>query len=486
MRIKQKKAEIFRFSAFLSSGNLKKYVREQSLSHEAEAFLPDSLDEVKVKANRNPNKSQNNPPYRNDMEDYLYFCPNYGKQMNQSIEMGPTVGRERYVVLDALRGLALLGIALANFPEFGLWTFLSNEEQSFLPTATADHIVRFLQYMLVDGKFYTIFSLLFGIGFALFLSRHSRGRFIRRMVLLALIGALHLLFIWSGDILLLYAIGGLLLTLFVGIKDRLLLWLAGALILLPVVLDALTEFCGIDFSTPFYEAWWREASAQGITEDNFAVWLRDADSYPQMFAFLCQGAYERIWEFVSGHRLPKVLGLFMLGYLIGKHRLYARLTELPLASFLRWCTFPAMLMSGIYAWSATNGQPWGLTIHSLLYAVSVIPLAFCYVAAFCLLYIRNTGHLQPSTFFTMMAAPGRMALTNYISQSLIGILLFYGLGFGLGTRFGLIHIEFAALIVFIVQIVLSRLWLYYFRFGPLEWLWRICTYGKYYPIISPK
>ena len=104
------------------------------------------------------------------MEDYLYFCPNYGKQMNQSIEMGPTVGRERYVVLDALRGLALLGIALANFPEFGLWTFLSNEEQSFLPTATADHIVRFLQYMLVDGKFYTIFSLLFGIGFALFLS----------------------------------------------------------------------------------------------------------------------------------------------------------------------------------------------------------------------------------------------------------------------------------------------------------------------------
>jgi uncharacterized protein len=303
------------------------------------------------------------------------------------------------------------------------------------------------------------------------------------MVLLALIGALHLLFIWSGDILLLYAIGGLLLTLFVGIKDRLLLWLAGALILLPVVLDALTEFCGIDFSTPFYEAWWREASAQGITEDNFAVWLRDADSYPQMFAFLCQGAYERIWEFVSGHRLPKVLGLFMLGYLIGKHRLYARLTELPLASFLRWCTFPAMLMSGIYAWSATNGQPWGLTIHSLLYAVSVIPLAFCYVAAFCLLYIRNTGHLQPSTFFTMMAAPGRMALTNYISQSLIGILLFYGLGFGLGTRFGLIYIEFAALIVFIVQIVLSRLWLHYFRFGPLEWLWRICTYGKYYPMI---
>ena len=393
--------------------------------------------------------------------------------------MGPTEGRERHVVLDALRGLALLGIALANFPEFGLWTFLSSEEQSSQPTAAADGVVRFMQYMLVDGKFYTIFSLLFGIGFALFLSRHSRGRFIRRMVLLALIGALHLMFIWSGDILLLYAIGGLLLTLFVGCKDRLLLWLAGVLILLPVGLDALTEFCGIDFAAPFYEAWWREASAQGITEENFAVWLRDADSYSQMFAFLCQGAYERIWEFVSGHRLPKVLGLFMLGYLMGKHRLYARLTELPLASFLRWAILPVLLLSGIYAWSATNGQPWGLTIHSLLYAVSVIPLAFCYVAAFCLLYVN-----QPSVFFTMLAAPGRMALTNYVSQSLVGILLFYGLGFGLGTQFGLIYIELTAVIVFLVQIVLSRLWLRYFRFGPLEWLWRICTYGEYYPIIK--
>ena len=412
------------------------------------------------------------------MEDYLYFCPNYGKQMNQSIEMGPTVGRERYVVLDALRGLALLGIALANFPEFGLWTFLSNEEQSFLPTATADHIVRFLQYMLVDGKFYTIFSLLFGIGFALFLSRHSRGRFIRRMVLLALIGALHLLFIWSGDILLLYAIGGLLLTLFVGIKDRLLLWLAGALILLPVVLDALTEFCGIDFSTPFYEAWWREASAQGITEDNFAVWLRDADSYPQMFAFLCQGAYERIWEFVSGHRLPKVLGLFMLGYLIGKHRLYARLTELPLASFLRWCTFPAMLMSGIYAWSATNGQPWGLTIHSLLYAVSVVPFAAAYVAGICLFYQRHSEVKA----FSWLAAPGRMALTCYITHSLTGIFLFYGLGLGLGTSFGLIYIELTALLVFVLQIVCCLGWLRFFTFGPLEWLWRMLTYGRHFLI----
>lgn len=401
---------------------------------------------------------------------------------SRQVPMDPTSGRERHVVLDALRGLALLGIALAIFPEFGLWTFLSADEQASLPTSGVDGCVRFLQYMFVDGKFYTIFSLLFGVGFSLFLARHSRMRFVRRMMLLVLIGTAHLLFIWSGDILLLYAVGGLLLTLFVRCSDRVLLWTATALILLPVGLDALTELFAMDFAAPLYAAWWAEANKQGITEENFATWLRDADTYPQMFAFLCQGAYERVWEFVAGHRLPKVLGLFILGFLIGKHRLYSRLTELPLSRFLHWCTLPALLLSALYAWSATNGQPWGLTLHSLLYALSVIPLAGCYVAVFCLLYAKNAKRKHPSAVFTLLAAPGRMALTNYIGQSLIGILLFYGLGLGLGTHFGLIYIELTALTIFLIQILLSSLWLRYFRFGPLEWFWRICTYGQYFQI----
>ena len=241
--------------------------------------------------------------------------------------LSPTTAKERHVVLDAMRGMALLGIAMANFPEFALWTFLSADEQSAMQTAGVDRIVRFLQYMLVDGKFYTIFSLLFGVGFSLILSRHPVSLFVRRMAILIVIGACHLMFIWSGDILLLYAIGGLLLPLFLRLKDKLLLMLAACLILIPVGIDALTEYGGIDFARPFYNLWWTEASRQGITEENFATWLRDADSYPQMFAFLLQGACERMWEFVSGHRLPKVVGLFIIGYLIGKHRLYARLDE---------------------------------------------------------------------------------------------------------------------------------------------------------------
>lgn len=395
---------------------------------------------------------------------------------------GPTTEKERYLILDALRGLGLAGIALANYPEFALWTFLSAAEQEALPTAAVDKVVRYLQYLVVDGKFYTLFSLLFGVGFSLILQRHSTRLFARRMTVLLLIGLCHLLFIWNGDILLLYAAGGLLLPLFIRLKDKVLLWTAALLILLPVGLDALTQFAGIEFARPFYDAWWAEAARQGINEDNFASWLRDARTYPEMLAFLKQGAIERMWEFVDGHRLPKVVVIFLMGYLIGKHRLYARLEKRPLQRMLLWTSLPGVPGSLLYAWSATHGHCWGLTVHSLLYAVSVIPLALSFVAALCLLYLAR----PTLSVWQLLAATGRMALTNYIGHSIIGIVLFYGLGFGLGTRFGLIHAEITALCVFLLQIAVSRWWLKHFRFGPLEWIWRMLTYGRFFSLAKEK
>ena len=397
---------------------------------------------------------------------------------SEKLVNSPTSEKQRFAILDVLRGLALMGIALANFPEFGLWTFLSGEEQATMPTYSIDEVVRFMQYLLVDGKFYTIFSILFGIGFSLILAHHGRRLFVRRMAILVAIGFLHLMFVWSGDILLLYAIGGLLLTLFVKMTDRRLLAIAVALILIPIALDAMTEFGGIDFARPFYEKWWAVATANGITEQNFATWLRDADSYGEVFAFLQQGACERMWEFVEGHRLPKVLGLFIMGYLIGKHRLYARLHELPLRRMLLLSLTIALPTSLLYAWSATNGHPWGRTAHAALYAVSVIPMALSYTVSLCMLYRRRPD----CSFWSWLAAPGRMALSCYIGQSVIGVCLFYGIGMGLGLSMGLVYIELTALTVFALQTVLCRCWLHYFRFGPLEWLWRLATYGHYLPI----
>ena len=111
-------------------------------------------------------------------------------------------------------------------------------------------------------------------------------------------------------------------------------------------------------------------------------------------------------------------------------------------------------------------------------AVSVIPLAFGYISLFCLLFMR----CPTNSLFSWLAAPGRMALSNYLSQSLIGVLLFYGIGFGLGCSMGLVYIELTALTMFAVQIVVSGWWLQCFRFGPLEWIWRMLTYGNYFKL----
>lgn len=166
----------------------------------------------------------------------------------------PVRQKERFAILDILRGLALVGIAVANFPEFALYTFLKPEAAAAMPTARVDGVVRFLQYVFVDGKFYTIFSLLFGIGFSIIMANAERRGasgfriFYRRMAILLAIGFLHLMFIWSGDILMLYALMGMLLPLFRRASDRMLLSWAAALLFLPVVIDLACQLAGVSLS----------------------------------------------------------------------------------------------------------------------------------------------------------------------------------------------------------------------------------------------
>lgn len=397
----------------------------------------------------------------------------------------PTQASERYMILDTLRGFAILGIALANYPELSLHRFLPDDAAAALPAAGWDRALNFIVHSLVDGKFYTIFSLLFGIGFSIILQNITRkgGRvlplFMRRMVLLALMGLIHLLFIWSGDILLLYALMGMLLACFRNLSDRTLLSCALAFLLLPIGIDAACEYADLRPAAFFVQLQQQACSHSGITADNFATWLRDTNSYAGMFDFLIQGAAVRAQEFIDGNRYFKVLGLFLLGFLIGRHRLYARLAEHRRA--LRRITLIGgsigLILAPLFAWSSINGQPWGIAVHSLIYTLSVYPLAFAYIGLICLAYLRC------STFapFRWLAAPGRMALTNYLMQSVIGILLYYGIGLGLGASLPLVGVELVALLIFITQIILSSLWLRAFRYGPLEWIWRILTYGRYFP-----
>ena len=382
--------------------------------------------------------------------------------------------KKRYVILDALRGFAILGIILANFPEFSLWTF--SDPAGWTRT---DLVARAIQTFFVDGKFYTLFSLLFGMGFSIQLA-NAEGKlrtFYRRMAVLLVIGLIHLFFLWSGDILALYAVCGMLLPLFRKLPTRKLMLVAGGLFLVPVLLDAVF---GTRLANPLEREQWRLCGLYGITEANFGTWLSDARSYREVLQFLHQGSVERMWEFVSGHRLFKVLGLFIVGFAVGRERIYADIDGRKplLKKILTWGLALGIPFGILYTWSSMQGHPWGRVAHDLLYLVSVYPMGFAYAAGFALAFSRS----EEAPGWKLLANPGRMACTNYLGQSVIGILLFYGIGLGLGNRVGLLGTELVALGVYAFQILFSSLWMRAFAFGPVEWVWRMLTYGKRLPL----
>ena len=400
-----------------------------------------------------------------------------------SNKVNPVNPSERYVILDVLRGIALFGICLANYSEFSLYTFQKKEVIEAMPTAGIDNIWRYFQFIFIDGKFYSLFSLLFGIGFSIIIANLAQKNqngfavFYRRMILLALIGILHLLLLWAGDILLLYALIGLLLPLFRNIPDKKLLILSAGLLFFPIVMDAFKVLTEHRFSlmVPVEKAIRHFNIQVGITDDNFGVWLLNGKSYSDVLKFNLPGSFIRCREFIEGNRAVKVLGLFILGLYIGKNKIYARLEEHAeiLKKVRNYGFLIGLPISCFFAWNEVNGHPIGLIGSSITYALCVVPVSLAYASLIGLWYMKH----RDMKIFKILAASGRMALTNYIGQSVIGIIIFYGIGFKMAL-IGLVYVELIAAGVFVFQILYSNLWLHYFRFGPLEWIWRMLTYRK--------
>jgi uncharacterized protein len=382
--------------------------------------------------------------------------------------------KKRYVVLDALRGFAILGICLANFPEFSLWTF--SDPAGWTVT---DKVTRAIQTFLVDGKFYTLFSLLFGMGFSIQLENAGQKTrtFYRRMTVLFLIGLCHLLLLWSGDILMLYAAMGMLLPLFMKLPTKKILFAAGVFLVLPVICEAIF---GTKLSDPLVTKQWRICALYGITEANFGTWLADITNYKGMLQFLHQGAVERMWEFVSSYRFFKVLGLFLIGYAAGREKMFADLEKYRklLKNILLYGFALGIPVGFLYTWSSMTGEPLGPLAHSVFYLLSVYPMGFAYAAGFSLLFMC----CPDGKGWQLLARPGKVACTNYLMQSVLGIIIFYGIGFGLGGKVGLLGTEAIALGVYALEIAVSTLWTNYFRYGPVEWVWRMLAYGKRLPL----
>lgn len=407
--------------------------------------------------------------------------------MTATATTGPTSVGQRHELLDALRGWALLGILLANMMIFIGWVFLSEDQRAGLPGAMLDDVSELLIEWLVVGKFYSLFSLLFGIGFALQIERlHARGegvgRYARRLALLFLFGLAHLLLLWMGDILALYALMGGVLLLFRRASDRALLWWAALMWLLPIGWSALMHFAGWDPAGPLYGAAFGSiASATGldVSTGPLAVWQ---NPNPLLHLVAHPGeALFRVADLLNQLRPAKVLGMFLLGLWIGRNAIYAGLDEyLPLLRKVARVGLGAGLPLSVtravldLAPGDSAAQEFAAEV---CYCLGTPLLALGYAAGFALLWRRGRGRL-----LAWPAPAGRMALTNYLGQTVAQSLLFYGYGLSLIGTLGLAFVFPIGLAMFALQVAASRWWLARYRFGPLEWLWRSGTYGRAQPM----
>jgi uncharacterized protein len=386
--------------------------------------------------------------------------------------------RERIMALDVVRGVAVGGILLANVMVFfGLFA-IPTSLAAAMPTAAADDIARFLEKVFVDGKFYSVFSLLFGIGFGVQLSRGGDAavpRFRRRLRILLGIGAIHAFFIWAGDILLLYALLGFTMPWFARKSNRSLLrWTAG-LLAVPTVLYLValaawlltgphTAQTSSDAGVPATILTYFERMGRGGLKDGFIGNL--------VFVAI------RWADLIITVRFPKVLGMFVLGLWTVRAGI-ALSPSSHRATLVRWAALGwaiGLPANFIAAWSV---ERWPYLMPSLgglfgvvMQAVGVPLLALGYAATIALLVVDGRRIIG------MFGPLGRTALTNYLMHSIICVTLSYGFGFALWWRVGASRALAIAVAILAVQIPLSAWWLSRYRFGPVEWVWRRLTYGR--------
>jgi len=392
--------------------------------------------------------------------------------------------RRRIPALDVLRGVAVGGILLANVGVFFGLFLLSPDRVAALPTAAADRIATFLEHVLVEGKFYSVFSLLFGIGFGVQLSRGGGAavpRFRRRLRILLAIGAVHAFLIWAGDILLLYALLGFTMPWFARKTDRALLTWTIGLLSVPTALYVVVL------------ALWMIVAPAGPPPAPGAA----PDIPPEIFARIAAMGTGGPLDALIGNllflvgrwadlfvtmRFPKVLGMFVLG-LWTVRRGIALDPAAHRHTLVKWRLMglgAGLTANFIGAWAFAYWPYLPPSVGGLLGVVSQaigFPLlAIGYASTIALLVVD--GHRVVSLF----APVGKMALSNYLMHSLVCVVLSYGFGFGLWWRIGASTAMAIAVAIVLVQIPLSRWWLSRYQFGPMEWVWRRLTYQQPLPM----
>ncbi len=402
---------------------------------------------------------------------------------------GNTIDTKRIQIIDAFRGFALMGIVLVHMVEQFLAAAPTEEIRAGMVQGPLDNVVEVMLMLLVRGKFFAMFSFLFGLSFYIQMDRAAQrgidyhGRFLWRVTLLLVIGYVHSLF-YRGDILTIYAILAFALVPFYRVSDKYLLIVAAILMLgagryIVFAINGggtMFPFGGGEPELPHNAAYF-DALLSGS--------LMDVFSQNAVYGHLSKLEF----QMNTIGRWYLTFAFFLLGLWAGRLRLFERLDEFH-SRFKKTLIVSAVItvllvvLTTVLFGVANQGERDQLDTWALMFAFTSLDLFNCALAtvllcSFVLLFKRKSW----GRALGKLAPYGRTALTNYVLQTLIGTFVFYHFGLGLLGEVSSAQALGIGVLVIALQVWLSAVWLRYFIYGPLEWLWRSGTKLSWQPLM---
>ncbi|MFC4309735.1 DUF418 domain-containing protein [Steroidobacter flavus] len=422
----------------------------------------------------------------------------------------PASGDDRIGMLDTTRGVAVLGILLMNITGFGL-PYSYDNPTVWGDESAADLAVWRLMALFFEGTMRGLFTLLFGASALLFLQRHTAHThelrpadlYFRRTLWLIVFGLLNgYVLLWSGDVLFYYGFAGLALFVFRHLSPRRLLALAAIFMVLQTMISVGEWLDFRETQALAQAASARQAAGEPLADgdqeaidaytalqaefrpeqENLEAYVANVrESYSSAFSVLRGDTWFMQTEFFFRHGIVECFGMMLLGMALLK------LGVLTGASSTH--TYLMMIVVGyaigltvnvaeIRQLESANFSPQALMNVLLTYDLGRIPMTLGHVGLIALL-CRIPWLTNASRVF---AAVGQMALTNYLTQSLFGLLLFTGAGLALYGQLARHELYYVVIAIWVVQLIWSPLWLRHFRYGPAEWLWRSATYWRWQPL----
>ena len=392
---------------------------------------------------------------------------------------------DRLLVIDALRGFSLAGIVLVHFVEQFIGGPIPEGESEIMLTGVADYVVMAILQLFFTGKFFALFSLLFGLSFYIQMDRAAvkgkpyRARFLWRLFILMIIGLIHSLF-YRGDILTIYVLVGVFLPLFHNVSDKWLLIISGLLFL---GLGRFTVF-GLNGSAGFFGLMDFTPDSE-FSKEYFAV-LSEGSIWDVFKDNITNGLLMKIeFQFGVFNRCYLTFGLFLVGMWIGRIHLFEKMSSMQrrLKEYMWYSLgFCILFLILVAVQFSMIGQEVDFDQWNTMIAMHTLDLANLGMTGFIFLLfiVLYNGKLESK--LNVLAPYGRTALTNYVLQSVIGTFLFYGWGLGMIAQIRNVYTFLIGFLMIIIQVIISKWWIKRFYYGPFEWIWRCLTWGKVMPL----